>query len=175
MKYAHRGPAKEQVPETLAGRHPAFHTCGDHRWWPGGYYYLPSFFAAAGNSGRHELSLVQRQSRRPRSYNRSMERPERRLVLAGESAVRVSAGAPGSRLRSQGEIRAARRSVKSPCNRGEQTHGPQQFVNAIASTNYQPKGVWESRAFHVTAKATDSILVRKECWILSGVAGGGTR
>jgi len=47
-------------------------------------------------------------------------------------------------------------------------------VNAIASTDYQPKGVWESRAFHVTAKAIDSILDRNECWILPGVPGGGT-
>src|SRR5215467_7212024 len=80
-----------------------------------------------------------------------MVRPERRVVLAGESPVRVSAGAPGSRLRSQGEIRAARRSVESPCKRGEQISGLQQGVNAIASTDYQPKGVWESRAAHVTA------------------------
>jgi len=103
-----------------------------------------------------------------------MVRPEWRIVLAGESPARVGAGAPGSRLRSCGEIRAARRSVKSPCKRGEQTNGPQQSVNAIASKNLQPKGVWESRASHVTAKATDSILDRSGCWILPGVSGGGT-
>jgi hypothetical protein len=102
----------------------------------------------------------------------TMARPERRIVLAGASPARVSAGAPGSRLRSRGEIRAAKRSVKSPCKRGEQSSGLQQSVNAIASTNYQPKGVWESRASHVTAKATDSILDRNECWILPGVSGG---
>src|SRR5215470_14692054 len=56
--------------------------------------------------------------------------PERRIGLTGESPVRVSAGAPGSRLRSRGEIRAARRSVESPCKRGEQTNGLQQSVNA---------------------------------------------
>ena len=54
-----------------------------------------------------------------------MARPERRVVLTGESPVRVSAGAPGSRLRLRGEIRATRRSVKSPCKRGEQTNGLQ--------------------------------------------------
>src|SRR5215469_11409531 len=97
-----------------------------------------------------------------------MVRPERRVVLAGESPVRVSAGAPGSRLRSQGEIRAARRSVESPCKRGEQISGLQQSVNAIASTDYQPKGVWESRAAHGTAKATDSIPERNGCWISPG-------
>jgi hypothetical protein len=30
-----------------------------------------------------------------------------------------------------------KRSVESPCNRGEQTSGLQQSVNAIASSNYQ--------------------------------------
>jgi hypothetical protein len=33
-------------------------------------------------------------------------------------------------------------------------------VNAIASSDYQPKGVWEGRAAHGTAKATDNILAR---------------
>jgi hypothetical protein len=95
-------------------------------------------------------------------------RPERRVVRTGESPVRVSAGAPGSRLRLRGEIRATRRSVKSPCKRGEQTDGLQRSVNAVASTKYQPKGVWESRASHVMAKATDSILDRNGCWISPG-------
>ena len=46
-------------------------------------------------------------------------------------------------------------------------------MNAIASSYYQPKGVWEGRAAHITAKATDSILERNGCWTF-GVAGGGT-
>jgi len=54
----------------------------------------------------------------------------------------------------------AERSVESPCHRGEQSGGPQHKVNAAASTDYQPKGVWEGRAAHVTAKATDIILNR---------------
>jgi hypothetical protein len=42
-------------------------------------------------------------------------------------------------------------------------------VNAIASSYYQPKGVREGRAAHVTAKATDSILQnRMECWTSPG-------
>ena len=40
--------------------------------------------------------------------------------------------------------------------RGEQTNGPQQSVNAIASSDFQPKGVWESHAAHVTANAASS-------------------
>ena len=103
-----------------------------------------------------------------------MVRPERRVVLAGESPVRVSAEAPGSRLQLEGEIRPAERSVKSPCKRGEQTSGPQHKVNAAASSEYQPKGVAEGRAAHVTAKATDSILDSERMLDLYGVEGGGT-
>jgi hypothetical protein len=47
-------------------------------------------------------------------------------------------------------------------------------VNASASSNYQPKGVWEGRAAHITAKATDSILELERKLDLPGVAGGGT-
>jgi hypothetical protein len=42
-------------------------------------------------------------------------------------------------------------------------------VNAAASSDYQPKGVWEGRAAHVTAKATDSTRsVRSGCWTSPG-------
>jgi len=43
-----------------------------------------------------------------------MARPERRVVLAGASPVRVSAGAPGSRLRPSGEIRPSRAECRKP-------------------------------------------------------------
>ena len=105
----------------------------------------------------------------PLGYNNHMVRPERRVDLTGGSPVRVSAEAPGSRLQPGGEIRPAERSVKSPCNRGEQVSGPQHKVNAEASSNYQPKGVWEGRAAHVTAKATDSILDSERKLDLPGV------
>jgi hypothetical protein len=41
-------------------------------------------------------------------------------------------------------------------------------VNTTASTNYQPKGAWESRAAHVTAKATDNPLESERGWISPG-------
>ena len=41
-------------------------------------------------------------------------RPERRDVLAGASPVRVSAGAPGSRLRPEGEIRPSQAECRKP-------------------------------------------------------------
>src|SRR5437899_7232968 len=97
-----------------------------------------------------------------------MVRPERRVVLAGASPVRVSAGAPGSRLQPGGEIRPRRAECQEPLKRGEQTGGPQRTVNAIASSHRQPKGVWEGRAAHFTAKATDSILDRNGCWTPRG-------
>jgi hypothetical protein len=43
-----------------------------------------------------------------------MVRPERRVVLAGGSPVRVSAGAPGSRLQPGGEIRPRRAECRKP-------------------------------------------------------------
>ncbi len=43
-----------------------------------------------------------------------MVRPERRVVLAGESPVRVSAGAPGSRLQPSGVIRPRRAECRKP-------------------------------------------------------------
>jgi hypothetical protein len=47
-------------------------------------------------------------------------------------------------------------------------------VNAIASTRYQPKGVWEGRADPITAKAIDSIPEPERMLNLPGVSGGGT-
>jgi tricorn protease-like protein len=44
----------------------------------------------------------------------AMVRPERRVVLAGASPVRVSAGAPGSRLQPVGEIRPSRAECRKP-------------------------------------------------------------
>jgi hypothetical protein len=58
-----------------------------------------------------------------------MVRPERRVVLAGESPVRVSAGAPGSRLEPGGGIRLSRAECRKLFKKeGEQTGGPQQSV-----------------------------------------------
>jgi hypothetical protein len=48
-----------------------------------------------------------------------MVRPERRIVLAGESLVRVSAEAPGSRLQPSGEIRPSRAECREPLKERE--------------------------------------------------------
>jgi hypothetical protein len=52
-----------------------------------------------------------------------MVRPERRVVLAGASPVRVSAGASGSRFQPGGEIRPSRAECRKPLKEREQT-GP---------------------------------------------------
>lgn len=76
------------------------------------------------------------------------------IELAGESPVRVSAGAPGSRPRARREIHVSRAGRREPSKRREQGRGPQRVVNAEqASLDSQPKGAWESRAAHFTAKA----------------------
>src|SRR5438093_1287646 len=61
--------------------------------------------------------------------NRVVVRPECCVVLAGESPAAVSAGAPRSRARTDGEIRRSERAVKSPQGierspGGEQRRGP---------------------------------------------------
>src|SRR5581483_6132588 len=65
---------------------------------------LDGFF---GNAGRNIL-------RGPGYFNLDMVRPERRVVLTGESPVRGSAGAPGSRLQPGGEIRPCRAECRKP-------------------------------------------------------------
>ena len=54
------------------------------------------------------------QERSGRCYTPAMVRPERRVVLAGASPVRVSAEAPGSRLQPSGEIRPSRAECRKP-------------------------------------------------------------
>ena len=73
-------------------------------------------------------------------------------VPAGESPVRVGAGAPGSRSQvKRGEIPVARAGRREPLRR-EQERGPQHQVKPAASTDEQ----WGSRAAHFTAKATST-------------------
>src|ERR1700731_3683915 len=102
-----------------------------------------------------------------------MVRPERRrVVLAGESPVRVSAGAPGSRLQAGGEIRPCEAECRKPLKERGANQRAATKVNAVASSNCQPKGVLEGRTAHVTVKATDSILKPDGMLDLYGVWSG---
>ena len=66
----------------------------------------------------------------------------------GESPVQGTAGDPGSRSPTTGEIPSVEARRQEPLRR-EQQRGPQHQVKPAASTDTQ----WESRAAHVTAKA----------------------
>jgi hypothetical protein len=86
-----------------------------------------------------------------------MVRPERREFLAGESPVQVIAGEPGSRPQPRRGDPPGQAGRQEPPWAGARKRAAT-LVNAIASSHLQPKGVWEGRAAHVTAKATDSML-----------------
>ena len=106
-------------------------------------------------------------------------RPERRVVLAGESPVRVSAVAPGSRLQAGGEIRPYEAECRKPLKEREAN----QRAATISERNSLVKFSAErclggpSRSYHgegnrqhpgARSGTTERMLD------LSGVAGGGT-
>ncbi len=97
-----------------------------------------------------------------------MVRPERRESLAGASPVRVIAGEPGSRPQPAGVILLRQAGRQEPLQAGARKRAAT-LVNATASSHFQPKGAWEGRAAHVTAKATDSTPVPERVLDLSGV------
>src|SRR5215210_59143 len=70
---------------------------------------------------------------------------------AGASPASVSAGAPSSRPQAPVERPVARAGCQEPLRR-EPARGPQHYVKPAASTHLQS----ESRAAHVTAKATSA-------------------
>jgi len=82
-------------------------------------------------------------------------------VLAGESPVRVSAGAPGSRHQRCVETRIAKRCVQS-LERGSNQAGRNKLNAEQASSDSQPKGVRECRAGHAAAKAKHSTRAEPE-------------
>lgn len=88
------------------------------------------------------------------------------VVPAGESPVRVSAGAPGSRPQAEGESLPAQAGCRKPLRR-KQGRGPQHEVNPGASKEKQ----WEGRAGHVAAKATSEGPVPERPSNLPGVWG----
>src|SRR5437763_2798406 len=103
-----------------------------------------------------------------------MVRPERRVVLAGGSPVRVSAEAPGSRLQPGGEILSSRAECQEPLKE----RGANQRAATISERNSLVRLSAErclrgpSRSCHGEGNRQHS---RSERMLdLSGVAGGGT-
>jgi hypothetical protein len=103
-----------------------------------------------------------------------MVRPERRVVLAGASPVRVSAGAPGSRLQPSGEIRPSRAECQKPlqergANRRAATTG-ERCSHVIVSAERRLRG--PKRSYRGEGNRQHSGPER--VLDLSGVSGGGT-
>jgi hypothetical protein len=78
------------------------------------------------------------------------------ISLAGASPARVTAGGPGSRRPCRRETDGTKRRVRSLCRGGSNEAGRNTVNAEEASSEYQPKGVWECRADHVAAKAMHS-------------------
>jgi hypothetical protein len=103
-----------------------------------------------------------------------MVRPERRVVLAGASPVRVSAGAPGSRLQPGGEIRPSR----AECPKPLKERGASRRAATISERNSLVRESAErclggpNRSFHGEGNRQHSGPER--VLDLLGVAGGGT-
>ena len=91
-----------------------------------------------------------------------MVRRESCAVPADERSVRVSAGAPGSRVQSEGETPRVERIVESLLKEGARERAVTRVNTEQASSEDQPKGDWGGRADHVAAKATDSVLQEPE-------------
>jgi len=103
-----------------------------------------------------------------------MVRPERRVVLADERSVRVSAGAPGSRLQPGGEIRPSRAECRKPLKkRGARKRAAtlsERCSHVIVSAERCLKG--PSRSCHGEGNRQQPGPER--LLDLSGVEGGGT-
>ena len=103
-----------------------------------------------------------------------MARPERRIVLTGESPVRVSAVAPGSRLQPGGEIRPSRAECQEPLKE----RGANRRAATISERNSLVKLSAErclggpSRSCHGEGNRQHSGTER--VLDLPGVSGGGT-
>jgi hypothetical protein len=103
-----------------------------------------------------------------------MVRPERRVVLAGGSPVRVSAGAPGSRLQPGGEILSSRAECQKPLK--------ERGANRRAATNSERNSLVKlsaerclggpSRSCH--GEGNRQHAGSERMLDLPGVAGGGT-
>ena len=101
-------------------------------------------------------------------------RPERRVVLAGASPVRVSAGAPGSRLQPSGEIRPRRAECQKPLKeRGaNQRAATISERNSLVTLSAERCSRGPSRSYHGEGNRQHSGSARM--LDLSGVSGGGT-
>ena len=109
-----------------------------------------------------------------RPYNDGVVRPERRVLLADERSVRVSAGAPGSRPQARAEMPSARAGRQKPLKetgaRERAATSSERRSHVILSAERCSKG--PSRSYHGEGNRQQSGPER--LLDLSGVWGGGT-
>jgi len=103
-----------------------------------------------------------------------MVRPERRIVLAGVSPVRVSAGAPGSRLQPSGEIRPRRAECRKPLKERGANQRAATTGERCSLVIFSAERCWggPSRSYHGEGNRQHS--GPEGMLDLSGVSGGGT-
>jgi len=103
-----------------------------------------------------------------------MVRPERRVVLAGASPVRVSAGAPGSRLQPGGEIRPSRAECRKPLKERGANRRAATISERKSLVKLSAERCWRGprRSYH--GKGNRQHPGPERVLDLSGVAGGGT-
>jgi hypothetical protein len=103
-----------------------------------------------------------------------MVRPDRRVVLAGGSPVRVSAGAPGSRLQPEGEIRPRRAECQKPLQEREANQRAATISerNSLVKFSAERCSRGPNRSYHGEGNRQHSGPER--VLDLSGVSGGGT-
>lgn len=106
--------------------------------------------------------------------NENMVRPERRVSLAGESPVRVSAGAPGSRLQPGGEILSSQAECRKPLK--ERGASPRAATiserNSLVTLSAERCLRGPSRSYH--GEGNRQHPGPERMLELSGVSGGGT-
>src|SRR5215471_17556361 len=73
-----------------------------------------------------------------------MVRPERRVVLAGASPVRVSAGAPGSRPQPGGETRSSGAECQEPLEKRRANRRAATLNERNRLVRLSPEGVWDA-------------------------------
>jgi hypothetical protein len=109
-------------------------------------------------------------------FNRidDMVRPERRVVLAGASPVRVSAGAPGSRLQPGGEIQPSQAECQKPLQEREANQRAATISerNSLVKFSAERCLGWPSRSCR--GKGNRQHSGPERMLDLPGVSGGGT-
>src|SRR5579864_3919522 len=103
-----------------------------------------------------------------------MARPVRRVVLAGESPVRVSAEAPGSRLQPGGEIRPSQAECQRPlkergASRRAATNSERNSLDTLSAER-----CWGGPSHSRHGEGNRQHPGSERMLDLSGVSGGGT-